>query len=143
MAYRIRQHLSPETRMVRRWRKAQNKKLKSAGHKVPRACNAYRVQISGWPMPLWAKEKSLSTLSSSPTHVWFVSRTFAKSLVRYIIRSGGEAVVDIMEYRMCQRCKSYLLGREAADMREWQRNHPSEPQKPCGIECKEPYGECS
>ena len=127
--------LSEETRMQRRRVRAENQALRAAGVSVPVRRRAYRVEITAIPMPQWAIDKSLKAVSSSDTHVWLRSRSDAKRLAASDKWKGGAGSIDVMEYRRCLVCKRLLLGREAAEMCDWQRLNPGQ-KKQCE-DCKE------
>lgn len=128
-------HLSPETRMTRKWHRHQNRQLREAGLPVPVARKAYRVEVTAIEMPQWAIDQALKAVSVGENHVWLRSRTVAKNLSNLDKLRGGQGTVDTAEYRRCQICHRLLLGREAAETREWNRLHPGE-SKPC-MDCKE------
>lgn len=122
--------------MQRRWHREINRRLRASGQKVPVARRAWRVTVDAIEMPGWAKDKALAALSSSETHVWFLSRRDAKVLAALNKSRGGCGTVDAVEYRRCRLCGSSLLGMRASEMREWERLHPTE-SKQCGPDCKE------
>lgn len=128
-------HLSAETRMQRRWHREINRRIRAAGQSVPVARKAYRVEVTAVEMPQWAIDQALKAVSVGENYVWLRSRRVANNLAKLDKIRGGQGIVDTAEYRRCQGCDRLMLGREAAETREWNRLHPGE-TKPC-MDCKE------
>jgi hypothetical protein len=128
--------ISEETRMQRRWIRAENKRMRAAGISVPVARKAYRVEISAIEMPEWASAAALQALTHTDKLVWLRARGMAKRLSRMDQVRGGIGTIDMMEYRRCPTCDGLLLGTRATEMREWQRANPGQ-HKACGPDCRE------